>query len=129
MDVDGRADDDVVEKDEDLADGTVSKPPESHPVIDEIVGSDKTPEWVEWRESSDSLEPPPTSADASEAAPSPSIPNGELVEYEAKSDDIEPDSAEAAKANGGGSPSPKSADVVGEGSRRSEEGEGDSSKG
>ncbi|KAG6385242.1 hypothetical protein SASPL_154072 [Salvia splendens] len=81
MDVDRRTNDDV-EKDE--ADGAVSK-----------LGSEsnKTPEWVEWRESSDSLEPPPVFVDAFQTAPSSPIHNSEFFEYEAKSDDFEPDSA------------------------------------
>ncbi|KAL6547813.1 hypothetical protein OROHE_009518 [Orobanche hederae] len=64
MDIDGRADEDTVEKDEE--DFTMSKPV-SEPDVPEIIGSDKTPEWVEWRESE------PTSQ-------SLSLPNGEILE-------------------------------------------------
>ncbi|KAG6423586.1 hypothetical protein SASPL_113987 [Salvia splendens] len=54
-DVDGRANDDVVEKDE--AGHAISKPPESKLMSEsETISSDKLPEWVEWGESSDSLE-------------------------------------------------------------------------
>ncbi|XP_042037295.1 serine/threonine-protein phosphatase 6 regulatory subunit 1-like [Salvia splendens] len=76
MDVDRRADDDVLKGE---ADGAVSNTP-----------SDKTPEWVEWRESSDSLDPPPVFSDAFETAPSSPIHNSEFLDYEAKSDDFEP---------------------------------------
>lgn len=85
MDVDRRTNDDV-EKDE--ADDAVSKLGS-----ESIAPSDKTPEWVEWRESSDSLEPPPVFVDAFQTAPSSPIHHSEFFEYEAKSDDFEPDSA------------------------------------
>ncbi|KAL1562567.1 serine/threonine-protein phosphatase 6 regulatory subunit 1-like [Salvia divinorum] len=129
LDVDGRADGDVDEKDE--ANDAISKPPGSKLTLEsdvpETIGSDKTSEWVEWRESSDSLELPVTSADTLEMAASTPIPNGESLECEAKSDDVEPDSAETTNAKGG-TKLPQSADVD-EGSRRIEEGEEGSSKG
>lgn len=101
-DVDGGTDDVVAEEDEDLADTAISKSPESKPTLEgdspETIGSYKPPEWVEWRESSDSVELPPTSnpADTSVDTPQcPSKPNGELLESEAKTDDIVPDKAES----------------------------------
>lgn len=113
MDIDGRADEDTVEKDEE--DFTISKPV-SESDVPEIISSDKTPEWVEWRESE------PTS-------PSLSLPNGEILESEAKPEEIMPDSAETTNADDGSEP-PQSAEVC-EGSQRTEEdeeGEKDSSE-
>lgn len=57
----------------------------------ETFASDKPPEWVEWRESSDSLEDPPPSesdtANVSDVTQLPSLPNGELpVELEDQPD-------------------------------------------
>lgn len=107
MDVDGRADEDTVEKDEE--DFTISKPI-SESDVPEITGSDKTPEWVEWRESE------PTSQ-------SESLPNGEIMESEAKPEKIEPDSAETPNTDGGGKLL-QSAEV-GEGHQRTEDEEGE----
>ncbi|KAL0305429.1 UNVERIFIED_CONTAM: hypothetical protein Sradi_5960200 [Sesamum radiatum] len=44
------------------------------------VGLTNPPEWVEWRETSGSLELPPTSdsSNTSSAAQKPPLPNGEL---------------------------------------------------
>lgn len=85
MDVDERADKDTVEKDEE--DFTISKPI-SEPDVTEITGSDKSPEWVEWRES----EP---------ASQSDTLPNGEILESEAKPEETKPDSADTPNADGG----------------------------
>ncbi|KAI3466866.1 hypothetical protein Pfo_023529 [Paulownia fortunei] len=147
-DVGGEADDVIVEEDEDLADTAISEPPEPKPTLDgnvpsnlpkdlretETIGSDKLPEWVEWRASSDSVQLPPTSnsADTSEAAQCSSIPNGELLESGAQPDDIGPDTAESSadgpsdtcKTDGGGSPDskeitkPSQSAEVGEGNQR-----------
>ncbi|KAH6826236.1 SIT4 phosphatase-associated family protein [Perilla frutescens var. hirtella] len=133
MDIDKRADDDA-EEDEDLADAAISKPPESEQVSEadmpETIGSDKTPEWVEWRESSDSV-PTSESADPSDTAQPPSIPNGELLESGAKPNDVKPDSPESSETS---PPSPEeiieppqSAEVD-EDSRRTKEGEDDTSE-
>ncbi|KAL3851523.1 hypothetical protein ACJIZ3_013405 [Penstemon smallii] len=92
--VDGGGDDEViVEEDETLGDTTTSLPTESKPTSDdntadklsdlresETVGPDKQPEWVEWRESSTSVDLPPTSnsADEPDSTQPPSLPNGEV---------------------------------------------------
>lgn len=117
-----------------MADTAASEPPEQKPTVDDNVpgklsegfresetsGSDKPPEWVEWRESSDSIEIPPPSntANTSDAAQLPSLPNGEIqVELEGQPD-VEPDKtvasptsadgpADNCKAESGGSPDSK----------------------
>lgn len=87
-----------------MADTAASEPSEQKSDVDnkpselseglresETCASDKPPEWVEWRESSDSLEDPPPSesdsANVSDVAELPSLPNGELpVELEDQPD-------------------------------------------
>ncbi|KAK4421047.1 Serine/threonine-protein phosphatase 6 regulatory subunit [Sesamum alatum] len=122
---DGGADDVILEEDKDLADPAISSPPELKPTLDgnlpsklsedmtetETIGSDKAPEWVEWRENSDSIElsPPLSSPDTSNTAQCPSIPNGEPMESGAQPVDVAPDEAESLanvprKTDGGGSP-------------------------
>ncbi|KAK4440226.1 Serine/threonine-protein phosphatase 6 regulatory subunit [Sesamum alatum] len=125
--------------DEDLVDTATSGPPQQIPTLDdnapsklsegsretETRGSDKPPEWVEWRETSDSLELPPTSDsfNASSAAHKPPLPNGELqLELEGQPDvgadktfasptyaDVPADSC---KTDGGGSPDSENIDSV-----------------
>ncbi|KAK6150137.1 hypothetical protein DH2020_017662 [Rehmannia glutinosa] len=116
----------IVEKDEDLADTATSEPPEQKPTLDENVpnqlseglretetsGSDKPPEWVEWRESSHSIEFPPTSnsTNTADAAQEPSLPNGELQVELGEPDIVGPDKTVAAddcETDRGGSPAPK----------------------
>ncbi|KAK6154834.1 hypothetical protein DH2020_009082 [Rehmannia glutinosa] len=81
MDVGGGADDDAIaEQDDDLVDPAISEPPALKPLED---GSEKQPEWIEWRESSDSVESPP------------SMPNGELLESETRAEDTGPDKPES----------------------------------
>lgn len=112
--------DDVTEKDEEeLADATISKTPESNPESEKAVESDKTPEWVEWRECSDSIELSPTSTDTPDTSQFSSLPNGELMASEAKPDDVgDPPSS-----------APQSAEVdESEGDRRGKEGEEESSE-
>ncbi|PIN22429.1 SAP family cell cycle dependent phosphatase-associated protein [Handroanthus impetiginosus] len=113
----------IIEGKEDLADTAMSKPQESKPTLEgkepsklsndsrktKNVGPDRPPEWVEWRESSDSVDLAPTSnsADTFHASERPSVPNGELVE----SGDIRADKVESCgdtpsdtcKIDGGGS--------------------------
>ncbi|XP_073307586.1 uncharacterized protein [Primulina huaijiensis] len=127
------ADDDEVlvdeYEDEDYADTATSEPLVPKPVVDntfsklhdfEDVESSRPTrqsEWVEWRESSDSVEVPPTnSVGTSESAQCPPLPNGELqAGLEAQLDGVIPDaslsSADATvdncKSDGGGSPDPK----------------------
>ncbi|KAI3455938.1 hypothetical protein Pfo_012601 [Paulownia fortunei] len=120
----------IVEEDADLADTATSEPPEQKPNLDdnvpsklsegfretEISGSDKTPEWVEWRESSDSIEFPPTSnsANMSNAAQDPSLPNGELQVELGQPDVVGQDKmvapADNCKTDSGGSPASKEID-------------------
>ncbi|KAL1555753.1 serine/threonine-protein phosphatase 6 regulatory subunit 1-like [Salvia divinorum] len=94
----GGADNVVVEEDEDLADTAASEPSDQKSnVVDDMptkllegsrdseASSSDKPEWVEWRESSDSFENPLPSdtANTSDADQLPSLPNGELqVELE-----------------------------------------------
>ncbi|GMP71703.1 hypothetical protein CsSME_00030006 [Camellia sinensis var. sinensis] len=117
--VDGCGDEVNVDKDENLT-STTSQVPEPEVGSETTLGnlseessetgtkeSDKPPEWVEWRETSDSVEPSDTDK--------PSVlPNGELqVESENRTDDIDPntanpspssDDASVSKTNAGGSP-------------------------
>lgn len=94
----GGTDNVIADEDDDVAGTAVSEPSTNvvdgvptklleGPIESETCASEKPPEWVEWRESSDSFENPPpsdpanTSDDA--AAQFPSLPNGELqVELE-----------------------------------------------
>ncbi|KAL0310515.1 UNVERIFIED_CONTAM: Serine/threonine-protein phosphatase 6 regulatory subunit [Sesamum angustifolium] len=123
---DGGADDVIFEKDKDLVDSTIFNPLELSPTLDgnnvtsklsedmreiTIIGLNKPPEWVEWRESSDSIELPPplSSLETSNSAQCPSIPNGEPMELGVQLDDVELDKAESlanvhCKTDGGGSP-------------------------
>ncbi|GFP95963.1 serine/threonine-protein phosphatase 6 regulatory subunit 3 [Phtheirospermum japonicum] len=103
------ADNDVtVEEDEDLTDTATSESPEPKPTPDENTetttklsegptetetsGSDKPPEWVEWRESSHSIEFPPTSnsTNTADAAQEPPLPNGEVQVGVAEPDAVGP---------------------------------------
>ncbi|KAL6567259.1 hypothetical protein OROGR_000927 [Orobanche gracilis] len=84
-------DDDMVI--EDLEGPAISEPPEEKPTLganlitelyeglrdSETSGSDKPHEWVEWRESSHSIEFPPgsNSVNTENADQEPSLPNGE----------------------------------------------------
>lgn len=100
-DVGGARDEVILEEDENLADTATSGPPEQDPTLDdnapsklsegfretETSGTDKSPEWVEWRESSDAIESPPTS----NSAQNPPLPNGELEEELVGQPDIGPD--------------------------------------
>ncbi|KAL0300561.1 UNVERIFIED_CONTAM: Serine/threonine-protein phosphatase 6 regulatory subunit [Sesamum radiatum] len=123
---DGGADDVIFEKDKDLVDSTIFNPLELNPTLDgnnvtsklsedmretTIIGLNKPPEWVEWRESSDSIELPPplSSPETSNTVQCPSIPNGEPMELGVQLDDVELDKAESlanvhCKTDGGGSP-------------------------
>ncbi|KAK4386450.1 Serine/threonine-protein phosphatase 6 regulatory subunit [Sesamum angolense] len=123
---DGGADDVIFEKDKDLVDSTIFSPLELNPTLDgnnvtsklsedmretTIIGLNKPPEWVEWRESSDSIELPPplSSPETSNTVQCPSIPNGEPMESGVQLDDVELDKAESlanvhCKIDGGGSP-------------------------
>lgn len=91
MDVDQRADD-VIKEDEDVADAAIPETPESKSALEadtsEGVGSDKTLEWVEWRECSDSIELSPTSTDTPDTSQFASLPNGEVLESEAESNNV-----------------------------------------
>ncbi|XP_020551814.1 serine/threonine-protein phosphatase 6 regulatory subunit 1 isoform X2 [Sesamum indicum] len=110
---DGGADDVILEEDKDLAHTAISSSPGLKPTLDgnnvtsklsedmretATVGLDKPPEWVEWRESFDSIElpPPVSSPETSNTAQSPSISNGwEPMESGAQPDDVAPDKAES----------------------------------
>ncbi|KAL0352794.1 UNVERIFIED_CONTAM: Serine/threonine-protein phosphatase 6 regulatory subunit [Sesamum angustifolium] len=126
--------------DEDLADTATLDPVQQIPTLDddassklsegsretETSGSDNPPEWVEWRETSGSLELPPTSdsSNTSSAAQKPPLPNGELeLELEGQPDDVGPDKtvasptyadapADSSTTDGGGSPDSKNIDSV-----------------
>lgn len=96
----GVTDNVIADEDDDVAGTAVSEPSTNvvdgvptklleGPIESETCASEKPPEWVEWRESSDSFENPPpsdpanTSDDAAAAAQFPSLPNGGLqVELE-----------------------------------------------
>ncbi|XP_073129268.1 uncharacterized protein [Henckelia pumila] len=126
--------------DEDYADTATSEPLVPKPVVDNMFskshdfeevesrGPSRQSEWVEWRESSDSVEVPPTnSVGTSESAQRPPLPNGELpVGSEAQLDGVGPDASpsvepdkmdatpstadatvENCKSDGGGSPDSK----------------------
>ncbi|KAG8385216.1 hypothetical protein BUALT_Bualt03G0019100 [Buddleja alternifolia] len=130
--------------DEDLTDTATFEPPEQKSTLDDklsenfketkISGSDKSPEWVEWREICNS-------ADTPDAAQSSSLPNGELqVELEAQRDDIGPDKTGASpsyadgpadnlKTDGGESPHSKEIDSGISHSQSAEVGEGNRSIG
>ncbi|KAL8468626.1 hypothetical protein ACS0TY_031719 [Phlomoides rotata] len=134
-----RAENVIVEEDEDLADTAASKPPEQKPTSDDDVpskhpegstenetsGSEKPPEWVEWRESSVSSEtPPPSNAEnMSSSAQLPPLPNGEVPEELECQPNTEPDKTAASPS--GDSPDskdsaidpPQSTEEAGEGSK------------
>ncbi|KAL3643740.1 hypothetical protein CASFOL_014555 [Castilleja foliolosa] len=109
------ADNDVtVEEDEDLADTATSESPEPKstpdkntvtttklsepPTETETSGLDKQPEWVEWRESSHSIELSPTS-NLNNAAQEPSLPNGEVQVGVAEPGAVGPHKTAAAEDN------------------------------
>ncbi|KAL0407524.1 UNVERIFIED_CONTAM: Serine/threonine-protein phosphatase 6 regulatory subunit [Sesamum latifolium] len=123
---DGGADDVILEEDKDLADIAIFNPPDLKPTLDgnnvtselsedmretsTVVGLDKPLEWVEWRESSDSIELPPSlsSRETPNITQCPSIPNGEPMQSGAQPYDAAPDKAESfanvpRKSDGGGS--------------------------
>ncbi|KAA8519377.1 hypothetical protein F0562_013633 [Nyssa sinensis] len=102
-------DDEVIVDEDDLVDSATYQVPEPKPCLDDfapvnlsecggetgVSESDKPPEWVEWRETSDSVEP-------SDAEGPPVLPNGELqTELEDRADNIDPSTAD---------PSPSSTD-------------------
>ncbi|KAL2524406.1 SIT4 phosphatase-associated family protein [Abeliophyllum distichum] len=108
--VNGGADDEViVDEDEDLADTATSEQPELKPRLadpapnnlsedsreTETMVSEKPPEWVEWRENSDSVElSDPTSTSL------PSLPECELhVESDVRPNDAGPDKADASPSS------------------------------
>ncbi|PSR98720.1 Serine/threonine-protein phosphatase 6 regulatory subunit like [Actinidia chinensis var. chinensis] len=98
----------IVDKDEDLTDTATSHVPEPEIISEPTLGnlskesietgtkeSDKPPEWVEWRETSDSIE-------ASDTEMPSNLPNGELeMESEDLVSKVDPNAA---------NPSPSSAD-------------------
>ncbi|KAH6790165.1 SIT4 phosphatase-associated family protein [Perilla frutescens var. frutescens] len=107
----GEADNVIVEEDEDLVATAVSETSEQKSnIVDnmpsklseglresETSSSDKPPEWVEWRESSDSFENPLPSdaANICDVPQLPSLPNGEM---EMESED-QPDETAASSAS------------------------------
>ncbi|KAL7131155.1 hypothetical protein ABFS83_13G179300 [Erythranthe nasuta] len=147
----------IVEEDEkNSSDTATSVPPEQNPTLDDnnnvpsklseglretetSSGTDKPPEWVEWREDSDSVEFPPTSisANTSDASqhPPPPLPNGEvdLVGQPLIGPDIAVVSADGpadnCKTDSGGSPDSKEIDSVISPSQSKEVGDEDRSIG
>ncbi|KAL0321397.1 UNVERIFIED_CONTAM: Serine/threonine-protein phosphatase 6 regulatory subunit [Sesamum radiatum] len=129
---DGGPDDVIFKEDKDLANTAISSPPELKPTLDgnnvtnklsedmretSIVGLDKSPQWVEWRESPDSIELPPSlsSCEMSNVAQCASIPNGEPMELGAQLHEAVPNKAESLanvprKTDGGGSPNSNNVD-------------------
>lgn len=98
----------MIEEDDDVADTAASEPSSNvvdgvptklleGPIESETSTSEKPPEWVEWRESSDSFENPPPSdpANTTDAAKFPSLPNGEL---QAELEDHQPNETAASSA-------------------------------
>ncbi|XP_059666154.1 uncharacterized protein LOC132311971 isoform X2 [Cornus florida] len=107
----GSSDDVIVGEDDDLADTATTQVPEAKPGSEDSAydnlsedaretgasGSDAPAEWVEWRETSDSIK-------RSDADILPVLPNGELqVEVEDRADGIDPNGAD---------PSPLSTDAL-----------------
>ncbi|KAA8514846.1 hypothetical protein F0562_018025 [Nyssa sinensis] len=107
----GGGDDEVIVDEDDLVDTATSQLSEPKPSLEdsafvnlskytgeaEVSESDKPPEWVEWRETSDSLEP-------SDADRPPVLTNGDhQLELENRADNIDSDTAD---------PSPSSTDAL-----------------
>ncbi|KAL2473845.1 SIT4 phosphatase-associated family protein [Forsythia ovata] len=108
--VNGGADDEViVDEDEDLADTSTSEQPEQIPRLTdpapnnlsedsretETRVSEKPPEWVEWRENSDSVE----LSDPTSTSP-PNLPECELhLESDVRPNDAGPDEADASPSS------------------------------
>lgn len=99
-------DDAAADEDDDLADTATSNLPEPKPSTDNpspssftedlhhATGNDanKPPEWVEWRESSDTIRTSNQTSDSPDVADvvGPSLPNGEVkVESEAQKDTVQ----------------------------------------
>ncbi|KAL3833706.1 hypothetical protein ACJIZ3_008442 [Penstemon smallii] len=107
----GRTNDEViVEEDEESGDTATSVCAEPKPTSDdklsdlretETSGSDKPTEWVEWRESSDSVDLLPTS-NSSDAAQPPPLPDDEVqVVSEAQPHAIRPDKIDTSTSTDG----------------------------
>ncbi|CAK9133500.1 unnamed protein product [Ilex paraguariensis] len=116
--INGSGDDEViVDEDDDLAGTATSEVPEPKPCLDDTAlgnlsedsratgasENDKQPEWVEWRESSDSVEGPDSTSESIEPSNADGItvlPNGELeVESKAQATDVDPDKANASTSS------------------------------
>lgn len=106
----GSDDEAVVHEDDELTDTATSEDPKPKPSLDDrdlrTAGpseGDNPPEWVEWRESSDSVDPSDATPDSVEplsADRPPILPNGYLeLELETHTDDVDPNKAAEVSAS------------------------------
>nr|XP_027086875.1 serine/threonine-protein phosphatase 6 regulatory subunit 1-like isoform X1 [Coffea arabica] len=103
----------ILHGDDDLADTATSEFPESKPSLNDPATedmpkksreteteSDKPPEWVEWRESSEYGETSDPTSDLDDTARPPCLPNGELqVESKDQVDEVSPASTDASPSD------------------------------